>query len=309
MTKNGKEKTSPISFVLCAILVLYTVVFLMLLLWALITAVKSNDDFVLRSNFFWLPKDATTRALLLPWEWEWENFAKIIKYFEVKGIYRNGVEIAVPFITQVIYTLLYAGGCSLLQALCPCIVAYATSKFSYRFNRVIELVVLFTMIIPIVGSSMSMIDFLYAMNLYDTFLCLYVQKFYFANMYYLVYSAVFKGVSKEYYEAAHIDGASEWVVMTRISLPLIATSFGLIVLLQFIGYWNDYGTLLVYAPSHPTISYGLYRVMTDSTGSSDRGSTPVQMAGCVLIVIPTMILFLIFRDKLMGNLTIGGVKE
>lgn len=182
MTKNGKEKTSPISFVLCAILVLYTVVFLMLLLWALITAVKSNDDFVLRSNFFWLPKDATTRALLLPWEWEWENFAKIIKYFEVKGIYRNGVEIAVPFITQVIYTLLYAGGCSLLQALCPCIVAYATSKFSYRFNRVIELVVLFTMIIPIVGSSMSMIDFLYAMNLYDTFLCLYVQKFYFANM-------------------------------------------------------------------------------------------------------------------------------
>ncbi len=171
------------------------------------------------------------------------------------------------------------------------------------------IIVLLTMIIPIVGSSMSMVDFMYKMRLYDTFPGLYVQKFNFANMYYLIFSGVFKGVSKEYYEAAHIDGASEWLVMTRIAFPLVMTTFGLVVLLHFIQYWNDYSTLLVYAPSHPTIAYGLYRIMTDPTGSSDRGSTPVQMAGCILIVLPTMILFLIFRDKLMGNLTIGGVKE
>lgn len=309
MRKNGKDKLSIVSVVLCAILVVYACVLLMLLLWAVLTAVKSNDDFVLRSNYFELPKHWLTRDLLAPWDWEWINFSKIIKYFQVEGIYRNGREIRVPFATQVVYTVLYAGGCSLLSALCPCIVAYATSKFLYKFNKAIEIIVLVTMIVPIVGSAMSMVDFLHKMNLYDTFIGLYVQKFYFANMYYLVYAAVFKGVSKEYYEAAHLDGASEWAVMTRVAFPLVLNSFGLIVLLQFISLWNDYSTLLVYAPSHPTISYGLYRIMTDSTGASERGSTPIQMAGCVLIIIPTTILFLVFRDKLMGNLTMGGVKE
>ena len=74
-------------------------------------------------------------------------------------------------------------------------------------------------------------------------------------------------------------------------------------------YWNDYQTLLIYAPSHPTIVYGLFKVMTDSSGSSVRGQVPVQMAGCTLVTVPVIMLFIIFRNKLMGNLTIGGVKE
>lgn len=165
------------------------------------------------------------------------------------------------------------------------------------------------MTVPIVGAQASMLSLMHRLGIYDTFLGLYMQKFTFGNMYYLMFSAIFKGVSRDYYEAGYIDGATEFQVMTKIALPLILISFGLVFLLHFIEYWNDYHTLLIYAPSHPSIVYGLFRVMTDSTGSSVRGQIPVQMAACTIITLPVVTLFIIFRNQLMGNLTIGGVKE
>ena len=311
--KSNKKSISPVSIGLGLILVLYSVILLLLLYWAVITAMKSNDDFVLgKNNFLGLPRlyYRGQGGILAPWEWEFENFANVINFFDIKDLVRNGRRIrSIPFLTQVSYTLMYSIGCSFFATLCPCIVAYATRKFNYAFNKVIDALVIIAMTVPIIGAQASMLKLMHSLNLYDTFLGLYMQKFYFGSMYYLMFSAVFKGISKEYYEAAYIDGANELQVMVKVAIPLVLTSFGLIFLLHFITYWNDYQTLLIYAPSHPTIVYGLFKVMTDSTGSSVRGQIPVQMAGCTLITLPVIILFIIFRDKLMGNLTIGGVKE
>ena len=311
--KSNKKSVSPIAIGLGVILVLYAIILLLLLYWAIITAMKSNDDFVLgKNNFLGLPRlyYRGQGGILAPWEWEFENFANVVNFFDMKDLVRNGRRIrSISFLTQVQYTLMYSVGCSFFATLCPCIVAYATRKFNYAFNKVIDLLVIIAMTVPIIGAQASMLKLMHGLNLYDTFPGLYMQKFYFGSMYYLMFSAIFKGISKEYYEAAYIDGATELQVMVKVAIPLVLTSFGLIFLLHFITYWNDYQTLLIYAPSHPTIVYGLFKVMTDSTGSSVRGQIPVQMAGCTLITLPVIILFIIFRDKLMGNLTIGGVKE
>ena len=310
MKMGNKEKKSATTIVLFSLLLIYTCIFLFLLLWAVLTSVKTDNDFITNRNYYGLPRDVITGKLLAPWDWNWKNFVDAADRFKVTDLYRNGQKIAVPFVTQIWYTVLYAVGCAFFQTACPCLVAYFTSKFNYKFNKIIDVVVIITMIIPVVGSSVSMISLLNKLNIYDTFLGLYAQKFYFANMYYLMFGAIFKGVSKEYYEAAHIDGASELNVMIRIALPLVMNSFGLIFLLHFITYWNDYGTLLLYAPTHPTIAYGLYIFSTRSPGNDLKlASKSVQMAGSIMIAIPTTILFVIFRNKLMGNLAIGGVKE
>ena len=311
--KLTKKSISPIAIILGAVLVLYTVILLSLLYWGVITAMKSNDDFVLgNNNFLGLPRlyYKGQGGILAPWQWEFGNFAKVAEFFDVKDLIRNGRRIrSIPFTTQITYTLFYSLGCSFFATLCPCIVAYATQKFKYGFNKVIDIIVIICMTVPIIGAQASMLSLMHGVGIYDTFLGLYMQKFNFGNMYYLMFSAIFKGVSKDYYEAGYIDGATEFQIMMKIGLPLVLTSFGLVFLLNFITYWNDYHTLLIYAPSHPTIAYGLFKVMTDPTGSSVRGQTPVQMAGCTLITLPVVALFIVFRNKLMGNLTIGGVKE
>ena len=310
MKTGRKEKKSVATIVLFSILLLYTCIFLFLLIWAVLTSVKTDNDFIMNKNYYGLPRDVLTGELLLPWDWNWTNFVDAAERFKVTDLYRSGQKIAVPFGTQIWYTILYAVGCAFFQTLCPCMAAYFTSKFNYKFNKIIDVVVIITMIIPVVGSSISMISLLHKLNIYDTFLGLYLQKFYFANMYYLMFGGIFKGISKEYYEAAHIDGASEFSVMIRIALPLVINSFGLIFLLHFIAYWNDYSTLLLYAPSHPTIAYGLYVFSTRSPGNDLKlASKSVQMAGAITIAIPTVILFIVFHNKLMGNLSIGGVKE
>lgn len=286
--------------VIGVILVLYTLIFLFLMYWAITTAFKTQKELTLQGNYFGLPE-----------EWQWENLKTAASFFAMKDVVRNGRTIAeIPFTTQIIYTLLYAGGCAIVHTLSPIIVAYATARFTYRFNRVLDIVVLITMIVPIIGTQSSMVSLLVDLNIYDTYFGLYAQKFFFVDMYYFVFVAVFKGVSSSYYEAAQIDGASEWTIMTKVAIPLILSSAGLVMLLHFIRLWNDYTTLMIYAPSHPSIALGLYQMMAgSSSGSSAKGQTPVLLAGCIMIVIPVMILFIVFRNKLMGNLTIGGVKE
>ena len=307
--KSNKKSISPIAIILGSILVLYSIILLLLLYWGVITAMKPNSDFIDGNNFIGFPKGKGGK-LLAPWEWEFENFLNVAKFFDLKDLVRDGRRIrSIPFFMQLIYTLMYALGCSFFATLCPCIVAYATRKFNYAFNKVIDVLVIISMSVPIIGAQASMLSLMHGLGIYDTFPGLYMQKFYFGNMYYLMFSAIFKGVSKEYYEAGYIDGATEWQIMVKIAVPLVLTSFGLVFLLNFITYWNDYQTLLIYAPSHPTIVYGLFKVMTDPTGSSVRGHIPVQMAGCTMITLPVITLFIIFRNKLMGNLTIGGVKE
>lgn len=305
-----KKEKSWFSTVLFTVLTIFSLIMIVLLYWAIITSVKNESDFTMGKNYFGLPKDYyNNNNLLNIWQWNWSNFITITKYFTVTGVVRNGRDVSVPFDMQVVYTVMYACGGAFVATACPCLVAYARKRYDYKFLTVLDYIVLFAMIVPIVGSQASMISLLHSFNIYDTFLALYLQKFNFANMYYLVFVAVFKGVSKEYYEAAGIDGANEFQILTQIALPLVLTSFGLVFLLFFVQFWNDYQTLLVYAPSHPTIAYGLFRVLTDATGSSERGYTTVQMAGCVLITLPVIVLFIIFKDKLMGNVSIGGVKE
>lgn len=305
MKKNYDKKNLPIKAVLCSILILYTIILLTMLCWGLLTAVKTDNELLFNNNYLGLPIDETTGKILPPWRWAFSNFPRAAQFFAIT--IDNGEIIG--FGMQVVNTILYSVGCAFLASLCPCIMAYATSKFNYKFNRIIDGTVIVTMILPIVGASVSMIDLMYKLNIYDTFFGLYCQKFNFVNMYYLVYSAIFKGVSKEYYEAAHIDGASEWNVLIKIAMPLIINSFGLIMLLYFIQFWNDFNTILVYAPSHPTIIYSLYRITALPVGNTDKGELPIQLASCIILVLPVVVLFIIFRNKLMGNLTIGGVKE
>lgn len=306
--KKAKRNVSVFAIVFGSILALYALILIAILLSGVLTSLKTNEDFSIRENYLGLPRDGFTRKLLWPWQWEWANFSKIFKYMTVDLTGRYDVQIGMDM--QILYTLLYAGGCAFLGTLCPFLVAYATTKFKYKFNKVIELVVLFAMIVPIVGTQVSMVSLMHKLHIYDTFWGLYMQKFGFVNMYYLVFVSVFKGVSREYYEAAHIDGASEWSVMVRVAFPLVITSFGLVFLIYFIQYWNDYQTLILYAPSHPSLSYALFNLMTNPSGAdSTLNQDTTKMAGCIMIIVPVVVLFIIFRNKLMGNLSIGGVKE
>ena len=81
-----------------------------------------------------------------------------------------------------------------------------------------------------------------------------------------------------------------------------------VFLLNFVVLWNDYQMPLLYIPSHPTISYGVW--FTSQNNVSELSNIPSRLASSVLLLVPVLLVFIVFRKRIMGqDLTIGGSKE
>ena len=110
-----------------------------------------------------------------------------------------------------------------------------------------------------------------------------------------------------YAEAAFIDGAGHFRTMVQVMLPLTRTIFGVLFLTQSIGLWNDYMCPIYFLPSYPTISYGAW-LFQFNVENPEVAVAPIQLAGLLTLAVPIFVLFMIFKNKMMGSLTIGGLK-
>ncbi|MBR1677534.1 MAG: carbohydrate ABC transporter permease [Clostridia bacterium] len=258
------------------------------LLWGLLSTIKKYSDFI-------------NDPIGLPKQLDFSNWARA--FSELKITQENKTYYMEHMLLN---SVIYAVGCAFLQTLTGCVSAYLCSKYKFFYSKIIYGIVIVTMILPIVGSLPSEIQMLQAIGLYGTFAGVFVMKMNFLGLYFLVFYAAFKSISWSYAEAAFIDGASHFRVMTRIMLPLVKSTFLAIFMLNFIGYWNDYQAPMIYLANHPTMAYGLFYMRFVSTSSF--GKAPMQLTGCMLLTIPCFVLFMIFQKRLMGNLTVGGIK-
>ena len=297
MKAKTKITTAVTKGIIFGILALYTLLMVGLILWGLFSSLKSIDEF--RKNSLWLPHG-------WPWQWAWGNFLTVFQKFEVP-VYPNGVPSTAFIENMLLNTILYVLVGAFLQAFVPCIMAYATSRFRNLFSSFITGIVIVTMIIPIVGSYPSEVQLLKTLHLYDNYLGMWLQKANFLGMYYLVFYAAFTAVPKDMSEAASIDGASEAKIMFRITFPLVRNVFFTVMLIKFIEFWNDYQTPLLYFPSLPTLSYGLFHLA--NSRANELSNVPMRMASCIIVLVPILILFLCFSKRIMGNVTMGALKE
>lgn len=289
---KSKKKTSVYEIIIGCILLLYCIVFVAIFVWAFCTSLKTDDEFIQNPS-----------GLL--------SSFNISNYFEVFNKISYNVKTSEGLFpkyyeSMLLYSVLYAGGSALVQVFCTAVVAYCTAKYDNVFSKIIHYVVIVTLILPIVGNTPSLISVMKALGLYNSLVGAWIMKFCFNNMYYLIFYAAFKGLSWSYAESAFLDGASHYTVFFKIMLPLMMKLVGTVFLLLFISYWNDYQTPMFYLPDFRTASYGLFVIYTSTEGN--LAFPPMKIAGGVIVFLPIFILFLVFRNKIMGNLTEGGIK-
>jgi ABC-type glycerol-3-phosphate transport system permease component len=106
-------------------------------------------------------------------------------------------------------------------------------------------------------------------------------------------------------EAAKIDGAGHYSIFFQVMLPQAMPTMFAIFLLGFIGSWNDYMGPLLYLEDYPTLATGLMVFEKDMIYNINM---PVFYAGTVILVLPTIVLFAVFSDKMMTSVSIGGLK-
>ncbi len=327
-TEKAKSKVNIYAVVIGTILVVYTLSVIFPLLWGFMTSFKERVDWSQPGSVLSLPDMSFWELnkeynLLHPGTFDnYDNLfgnyltlfsdlhidGKTVHYF---GGWNFDKEISKPvdvnFIGFIVNTLLYAGGTAFAATFAPCIMGYLCAKFKYKFCDVIYGFVLFVMVMPIVGNTTAVVTLLRRVSMYDTVWGMWIKGFTFANTYFLIYYAFFSGTSDTYAEAAQLDGASYFRVMWTIYIPLAAKTVSTVFLLQFVALYNDYNTSLVYIPSHLTLAYAVWHFSRGASGYNDN--VPFNLAASMFLALPMVILFAVFKNKLMGNISVGGVKE
>lgn len=290
--KALKRNWSPLAIVVLCMLVLYTVLLLLPLIWGILVSVKTDYDF--RHNVFGIPK-----------EWAFDNFPHAFFGFYVEV--KRGASLAKVYMPeQFLNSVLYSLGCAFMATYVPCHMAYMTSKFKYKFSKMISTVVIICIALPIVGSLPSEISMARTFGLYNQIWGMWIMKAHFLSMYFFIFQGIFGGVPNDYTEAAKIDGASNLRIYLHIMLPLVGKTFLTVFLLNFIGFWNDYQTPLIFMPDKPTVAFGLYEFNRRTDG--EFSTVPMKLAGSIIVLLPVLTVFIAFQKKLMGNIAIGGIK-
>lgn len=320
---NKKQNSLHVVDILVIVLLsVYALSLIGLMGWGILTSLKSYDDFAIFGNILGLPnlemygaKDALAfgnyKRILFSTVFQFAS-TDASYYSSIFGYISNCPDKTFTFGDFLLNSFVYSIVCSFVHAFVAFACAYLCAKYKFRFSEFIYVVMLVVMAIPIVGSSPAMITLLRDLGIYDTVFSMIALNFNFTGMYFFVFHAYLSGVSDTYIEAAEIDGASQLGVLLEIIFPLCAKVFFTVFLLQFIQTWNDYQTPLLYYPNHPTLAYAVFK-MTNNTGGADKGmeyqGIPQRVAGCMVLALPVFILFVAFNKLLMGNLTMGGLKE
>ncbi len=121
-------------------------------------------------------------------------------------------------------------------------------------------------------------------------------------------SSYFSTLSHEYEEAAYIDGASYGMAMWRIIFPMAKPSIITVILFNFLSFWNEYiisMTLMSSATGAKTLPVGLLNLMQAQQSAAQYG---IMYAGLVLVMLPTLILYMCVQKQLTEGMTAGGLK-
>ena len=266
------------------VLAIWSIIVLCMFLWALMNVFKTNIDY-LREPLA-LPKLS---------DLQWENFKLAIDKLEYNG---HG------FWDMLFNSVWLVGGTALLQSFSVCVTGYIFAQYEFKGREFLFKTVLFIMIIPIYGALPASYKLIYGLGINDSPLYLISQIGGFsANM--MITYGFFKGVPRAYREAVYIDGGSDFKAFTTIGLPMGKNILIAYFLLNFIMQWNNYETPLLYFNNMPTLSLGLHAFQQEIQYAANY---PAYFAGALIAMLPILLIFVFFADKLMGQMYSGGLK-
>jgi multiple sugar transport system permease protein len=221
------------------------------------------------------------------------------------GVYRDAFE-KIPVRTWLINSFAVAAGTTILSLAIALFPAYALSRFDFRGKSLLGLALFATQMLPEAMLVVPLYAIFGQLHLLDTLagLVLANTAFTVPVVAWLLKAAV-DGIPIEIEEAAHIDGCTQFDIVWRIILPLIAPSLAAASVIAFFHGWNEYvfAQTLVSSESLRTASVGL-------AGFVGELSTPIHtvMSIGIIYTLPAVIFYLFVQRYVVAGMTAGGVK-
>ncbi len=198
--------------------------------------------------------------------------------------------------------------------------AYCLSRFHFKMRKVLRIMFMAGLfinvnyiIVPIFLMFVDGEKILISMGLEPFFLNnIFVLALVYAStaLPFTIYllSGYFETIPKTYEEAAYIDGSSYLRTMVEVIFPMARPSIITVVLFNFLSFWNEYIiaiTLLTDPNGSKTLPVGLMNLMKAQNAAAEYGR---MYAGLVIVMLPTLILYIILQKKLTQGMMLGGLK-
>ena len=277
----AKRKKRVRTFFIGLLLTLWAILVLFPFYWMLLTSVKSYGSY----NSEYIPKLFTLYPTL-------ENYASAF----------SQVPLARYFLNTLIFTVITTG----LMLVVTVLAAFAFSRLRFPGRDLIFTLFLSLMMIPTELVVITNFVTITNLDLRNSFLGLILPSV--TSVFYIyLLKENFSQVPDELYYAAKVDGTSDLKYLWKIMIPMCQPTIVTVTILKVIECWNSYvwPRLITDDQNFFLVSVGIQEIRENGFG---RENIPAMMAAVVVISLPLILLFLMFRKKIMAGVARGGTK-
>lgn len=204
-------------------------------------------------------------------------------------------------------SLLIMAGATVLTVVVATLAGYALSVYRPRWMPAVELSLTAAMAIPAYVALVPLVVMLRGAGLLDTHMGVVLPTAAFnVPVTIFIMQAFFNTLPRELFDAARMDGASEWSIFARVALPIARPAMFTAAIVNMIWVWNDFlfPVVFINSPSRKTLPVGL----TDFVGEHIT-NYPVMLAAILIAAIAPLVLFIFFERQITAALLGGAVKE
>lgn len=274
----GRKVGKVVTFIL---LTFWALMVLFPFYWMLLTSFKSYSSY----NAEYIPQLFTLEPTL-------QNYADAFT--------------AVPLADYFLNTLIFTIVTTAIMLVVTVLAAFAFARLDFKGKNIAFTVFLSLMMIP--SELVVITNFVTITNLdmRNTFIGLILPSV--TSVFYIyLLRENFAQIPDELYFAAKVDGTSDIRYLARVMIPICRPTIITITILKVIECWNSYvwPRLITDDPAYYLVSNGIQEIRENGFG---RENIPAMMAAVVVICVPLIVLFLIFRKKIMAGVARGGTK-
>ncbi|MDE7327417.1 MAG: carbohydrate ABC transporter permease [Lachnospiraceae bacterium] len=236
------------------------------------------------------------------------NAEYIPKFFTLSPTLQNYADAftAVPLGRYLVNTLLFTVVTTALMLVVTTLAAFAFARLEFRGKNLVFTLFLALMMIPnelvVITNFVTITD----AGLRNSFTGLILPSV--TSVFYIyLLRENFAQIPDTLYYAAKVDGTSDLRYLRRVMLPICRPTLITVAILKIIECWNSYvwPRLITDNPDYYLVSNGIQEIRENGFG---RENIPAMMAAVVVISLPLILLFLVFRKKIMAGVSRGGIK-
>ena len=277
-TQPGERAKKTVTYVLLA---LWALIVLFPFYWMILTSVKNYSQY---------------------------NAERKPAFFTLSPTLQNYVDAfaAVPLGKYLFNTLVFTLATTAIMMVVITLAAYAFARLEFRGRNLVFTLFLSLMMIPNELVIITNYATVTNLGLRNTFTGLILPSV--TSVFYIyLLKENFAQVPDSLYYAAKVDGTSDLKYLAKVMMPICRPTLITIAILKIIECWNSYvwPRLVTDDENYYLVSNGIQEIRENGFG---RENIPAMMAAVVVISVPLIVLFLLFRDKIMEGVSRGGTK-